>query len=238
MKLSICDDNQKVVSHVKKVIKRVYGNAMEIREYLNPGDLEAACLDNEKNVPDILIMDICFQMKNKRGIEVSGELQRRYPSLKVIFLTGNIEFVSDIFEIKPSSLVLKPINNDKLIEAVNRVMTELKSSKPVCASFEKKGHTFLVNPSEVIYIESWQHYIYIHCVNGVEKLRMKMGDCIKRLSGEEYIAIHQSFCVNARYVVTIKDDQVILSNEMQLPVSRRRMKMVKEALFRYWNSNS
>lgn len=238
MKLSICDDNQKVLSHVKKVIKKVYGNVMEVTEYLNPADLEAACYENEENVPDILIMDICFQMKDKRGIEVSGELQRKYPSLKVIFLTGNIEFVSDIFEIKPSSLVLKPINNDKLIEAVSRVMTELKSSRAIQVSFEKKGHTFLVNPSEVIYIESYQHYIHIHCVNGVEKIRMKMSDCVKRLSGEEYIIIHQSFCVNPRYVVTIKDDNVILSNETRLPVARRKMKMVKEALFRYWNKNS
>lgn len=65
-----------------------------------------------------------------------------------------------------------------------------------------------------------------------------MSDCVKRLSGEEYIIIHQSFCVNPRYVVTIKDDNVILSNETRLPVSRRKMKMVKEALFRYWNKNS
>lgn len=238
MKLSICDDNQKVLSHVKKVIKKVYGNVMEVREYLNPEDLETACYENEKNVPDILIMDICFQMKDKRGIEVSKELQRRYPSLKVIFLTGNIEFVTDIFEIKPSSLVLKPINNDKLIEAVSRVMAELKSGRAVSVSFEKKGHTFLINPSEVIYIESWQHYIHIHCVNGVETIRMKMSDCVKRLGGEEYIVIHQSFCVNPRYVVTIKDDSVVLNNETKLPVSRRKMKTVKEALFSYWNRNN
>ncbi len=238
MKLSICDDNQKVLTHVKKVIKKVYGNMMEVREYLNPQDLEKACYENEKNVPDILIMDICFQMKDKRGIEVSGELQRRYPSLKVIFLTGNIEFVSDIFEVKPSSLVLKPINNDKLIEAVNRVMTELKSSRPLQVSFEKKGRTFLINPSEVIYIESYQHYIHIHCVNGVETIRMKMSDCVNRLGEKDYITIHQSFCVNPRYVVTIKDDSVVLSTETRLPVSRRKMRMVKEALFDYWNRES
>ncbi len=236
MKLSICDDNPKVLLCVKRVIKKIYGNVMEIREYQNPKDLEAACYENENNVPDILIMDICFQMKDKRGIEVSGKLQRRYPSLKVIFLTGNIEFVSDIFEVKPSSLVLKPINNDKLIEAVSRVMTELKSSRMLQVAFEKKGHTFFINPSDVIYIESYQHYIHIHYVNGVETIRMKMSDCMKRLGEENYITIHQSFCVNPRYVVTIKDDSIVLSTEISLPVSRRKIKKVKEALFDYWNA--
>lgn len=238
MRLSICDDDQKILDYVARIIKKIYGDAIEVKKYLSPEDLEKACRKGEKDVPDILMIDICFRMQDKKGIEVSGELQRRYPSLKVMFLTGSIEFLSDIFEVKPSALVLKPINNDKLIEALKRVVSEVKSSKDLQVSFEQKGHTFWLDANEVIYIESYQHYIHIHCVNGIETLRMKMSDCIERLGGEDYIVIHQSFCVNPRYVVTLRENNVILSNETTLPVSRRKMKMVKEALFRYWNSSN
>ncbi|SHH78719.1 response regulator [Clostridium grantii] len=79
----------------------------------------------ERNIPDLLITDI--KMPFLDGIGLATELRKKYPTIKIVFLTGHDEFqyakeaISlDIFE-----YILKPTSASDLIEILSKIKTKL-----------------------------------------------------------------------------------------------------------------
>ena len=232
LRVAICDDDERVIADLKSIIEEEYPGKMQVALVQDVEDYLEQIKEQNELVPDIAIMDIQWENQEKNGIEYSVQMQRTFPKLKVIFLTGFINYASDIFSARPSHFLVKPVQRVKLKEALDKAMLEIEEERGNQIALYTSGEVIKVNPSYVFYIESEKHTLHFYGINGKQKFRMKMDDCLEILP-DFFIRIHQSYAVNSAYLQSIKVNQAVLFDGSELPVSRRRYKRARERFLDY-----
>lgn len=91
------------------------------------GELAFPIISKEK--PDIVITDI--RMPFMDGLELSRLIKKELPQIKIIILSGHEEFeyAKAAIQIGIEEYLLKPINGDELLQAVNHVAQKIKEER-------------------------------------------------------------------------------------------------------------
>ena len=91
------------------------------------GELAFPMICKEK--PDIVITDI--RMPFMDGLELSRLIKKEQPQIKIIILSGHEEFeyAKAAIQIGIEEYLLKPINGDELLQAVNHVAEKIKEEQ-------------------------------------------------------------------------------------------------------------
>jgi CheY-like chemotaxis protein len=75
--------------------------------------------------PDIILLDIMFPEKKTRGFEAAAEIKEKHPALPIVAFTAiNREYAFDFTQedIKADEFVNKPVETDKLIELIEKLV--------------------------------------------------------------------------------------------------------------------
>ena len=114
-KIMICDDEKEILNVLARKINEIQPEKWSIKTTDNISKLLA---EFENEVPDVLFLDIVLGKDN--GIEHACEIQKRYPYLPIIFITGYNEYAQEIFRIKPIYMLTKPFEEEKIKDALKR----------------------------------------------------------------------------------------------------------------------
>ena len=92
------------------------------------------------------------------------------------------------------------------------------------------GKVVLVAPEQISYIESDRRKVHIHV--GAEDIETyaSLSDIAAELPAS-FIQCHKSFLVNMDCIRELKGDSVMLASNQAVPVSQKRRKLVREAIF-------
>lgn len=205
--------------------------------------------------PDVVFLDI--QMPGKTGLDLLSELSPKY--FEVIFVTAYNEYLLQALQFSAADYLLKPVDEDRLVEAVQRVEWRMKEGKK-----EDRSHALLHNlgktgnPSEmrlclptlkgfivlkleeIIYCEAERSYTVFHLDEGKTVTVSKpLVDYDFLLKDTSFLRIHKSFLINLFHVREYQRGEggvVIMSNGAEIEVSRRKkeefLMKVKE-VFKY-----
>ena len=77
--------------------------------------------------PDLVLLDI--QMPGRTGFEVAREIVARRIDTRVVFVTAYDQYAIEAFEVNAVDYLLKPIDPDRLAQAVGRVRSRLEASR-------------------------------------------------------------------------------------------------------------
>lgn len=129
MNVVIADDNIKVCEGIQDIIKDDFPEFKIQGLYYEGGSLIKHL---EKNIPDILITDICMPEFN--GLDACRKIRERSPLTQIILISGYQEFEYAKAAIKCGVLayLTKPFSNDELIEAIKNA--KKKVEKHLCFS--------------------------------------------------------------------------------------------------------
>ena len=80
----------------------------------------------EKIKPDIIITDI--KMPGMNGLDMSKKIKEILPKTKIIILTGygDFKFAKQAIGISVSAYILKPIEEEELINTIKTIVSECK----------------------------------------------------------------------------------------------------------------
>ena len=178
---AICDDNVKLVNSLKDDLIRlfpVYSN--QVFGFYDFSSL-FSFLKEKKNCNGIILMDI--MLGNENGIKCVINLSEISSIWRFIFMTGYTDYLSEVFTANPSGLLYKPIDNNHLKIAIEKVLNQIENESVSLLNINLgKAGNVVLDPTKIIFIESDKRIIRIHLKNNeVYRSYMK---CIFRSNGK------------------------------------------------------
>ena len=219
-----CDDDVKITDFIKFFIKKNWGEEFNVFTMNSCADLLRK-IEIEEHMPDILIMDI--NLGDGNGIQTVKRIQEKHPKLKVIYLTGIINYATAIFETNPSYFLLKPINEGDLLEAINKVSREIENDKADSFVIKTNGSEVVLFRKDVTYVESRGRKLVFVMADGKRIEFYEKMDDVQKLLGASFVRSHKSFLINMKYIVERTNKEFYLSNGIVLPISKSNLKEAK-----------
>jgi two-component system LytT family response regulator len=203
--------------------------------------------------PDLLFLDV--QMPELDGFGVLREIGARLMPA-VIFVTAYDEFAVRAFDAHALDYLVKPLEEARFAEALERMRERLQSAKAIdlsrklaalLATREKElGKQQILAPTltgeivievdEIDWIEADDYYAVIHVLQASHFIRESLASLEQRLDSSRFIRAHRSAIVNLDRVRELRNENgetwLLLSNGTHVPVSRRRRTHVQKAMRR------
>jgi len=193
--------------------------------------------------PDLVFLDI--QMPDGTGfdlLEIIGETD-----FKLIFTTASDEFAVKAFKFSAIDYLLKPIDPDDLMKAVEKVEHQhnptsrlellkgnLENQKKIALNTVDKIH--IVQIEDVIRLESDVNYTRFYFKDGSKLMVTKtLKEFDKMLSDHSFIRIHQSHLVNTNFIkeYTKQDGKLVLKNGDKISVSSRKKSTLMDMISKF-----
>lgn len=225
IKITVCDDDPDVLDSIVRLIKKNYGNAVTITVCSQAQRLVEEWKASGDNRADIVIMDIVFEQNN--GIEAAKTLQQLSRDVKVIFLSGYLEYAADIFEADPFYFLVKPVKEKKLVDAIDRALEKISEEDKKCLLLQSRGEVVKVKIDDIWYVESSRRSLTIYEAGESSRVLMKLSD-MEKLLPEYFLRCHQSYLVNIDRIRKFTLDGIVLIDGRVIPVSRARYSETKD----------
>ncbi len=235
LEIFACDDDINITEFLKFFIMKHFGDDYRVVTMNCCRELIGMVEFNQR-VPDILIMDI--NLKDGNGIETVAYLQKLHPSLKVIYLTGIINYATAIFETNPAYFLVKPIQENLLIDAITKVSKDIEFDKTDSIVIKTNGSEILLFRKQITYVESHGRKLILHTCDGKKNEIYEKMDTIQDHLGTAFVRSHKSYLINMKYIVERTNNAFFLSNGTAVPISKPNLKDAKLKFISYLGEES
>ena len=108
----ICDNNPIFADYLKQEVLSIMEEPCTVSVCHSPEELRAEC---KNGCPQIALLDIHLNDTPENGIALAKELFPAGCGTSVIYITGYIEYVSDVYETEHIYFLRKPVEKDPAI---------------------------------------------------------------------------------------------------------------------------
>ncbi|MCI9277226.1 MAG: response regulator transcription factor [Lachnospiraceae bacterium] len=225
-RVAICDDDKNQLNSLQSVIEkwgRISGSPCEVSAFPSA---EAFLFAYEEDKHwDILLLDV--EMEGMSGMGLARRVRQDNLRAEIIFVTSHFEFVSEGYEVDALHYLTKPVPEDKLMEVLDKAGERL-AAEPPSQVITCEGETVKLYERDILYVESFRHYISIHTKDREYKIKENISAFEERLRGG-FFRIHRSYLVNLKYVIRIGRTAVTVEGGEELPLARGRYDQVNRA---------
>jgi two-component system LytT family response regulator len=191
--------------------------------------------------PELVFLDIAMPEKN--GFDLLNEISP--VPFEIIFVTAHNDFMLQAFRFSAVDYLLKPVENNLLIDAVNRAARRIEektsgsnldtllynirqkegSQKMKICITSLKGFQ-VVNLSDILYCEADSNYTNFHFAGRPLICASRpIHEFEEMLADSHFVRIHKSYLINLEHVkeyIRGEGGTVILSNGHRVEESRRK----------------
>lgn len=221
MKIAICDDNALDLEKAL-ALARQYDPKGEITVFSAARDLYAS-----RERFDAVLLDI--EMEAPNGIEVAMRMAQQAYHPIILFTTNSPAYAIRGYGLALRYL-LKPLTLDAVTEALDAAGQQLRRNR-LTITAEDTVHSLHVQ--DVLFLEVQGHYITLHTTTGPLRFRGTLREISSQLPDRWFCAPHQSYVVNLLHVRSASQTEVLLQNDLHLPISRRRQKEFLQAFYAF-----
>lgn len=238
----LVDDDPYALLSLRELIQQEPG--MEIAGEFN--DAHAALTFLSGFTPDLLFLDI--QMPGLSGFDLLDRLGSQTP--EVIFVTSFNQYAIKAIKYSALDYLLKPVSATDLRDALGRfrkraeklnTQTRLANLRHNLDSGDEAEFNLVFltkqgdrhfRASEIIRCEADSNYTRIHLDGGKKFLASKtLSDVEHMLEADHFLRVHKSHIINTSHVRHLTSgDEVVMSDESTVQISRRRLQEVKSLL--------
>lgn len=228
-RIAICDDEQNQIEYITSIVtswSNHKGHSYEIRTFASA---EAFLFEYEEDKAyDILLLDV--EMKNMNGIELAKRIRKDNNRAEIIFITSHFEFVGEGYEVDALHYLIKPISVEKFTQVLTKAAEKL-SVEPPSVVISCEGETVKLYESDILYVESFLHYIVIHTKDNEYKIKENISVFENKVS-DVFYRIHRSYLVSLKYITRISRTSVNIGNT-ELPLSRGKYDDINRAFIEH-----
>jgi two-component system LytT family response regulator len=235
MRVAIVDDEPLARLAVKARLAR-HADLELVAEY-GDGDTAAAGLATLR--PDLVFVDV--EMPGKNGLDVLASLPRPARPLAIL-LTAHDSFAVRAFDLAALDYLLKPVDDDRFDEALDRARTAFAQLRPAAPTAWTRAftvrvgsRTVLVDAADVERIEADGDYATLHAGGRTYLVREPLQALARRLDPAQFQRVHRSSIVRLDVIaelraLTNRDAMLRLRDGTLLRASRTYMPALAQAL--------
>ena len=227
MRIAICDDEELYRVELKTILDKLLINADYNIDTFDDGYM---LVESFKAQPyDILFLDI--EMPAVDGITLAKSLRAISEKVFIVFLTSHVEYAIEGYEVNALRYLTKPVDIEKLKEVIRYVQEKQGASRQLI--IKEDGEELLININDVIYLESMNQNVRIVTTQGEHVIRYNIGDFEEQLKNDGFFRSHRGYLISLAKVKKLSKNDVIMEDDVILPVSRSNVKALKDALYTY-----
>lgn len=192
----------------------------------------------QKEKPDIVFLDI--EMPGYNGFQLLEFFDEI--NFEIVFVTAYSEFALKAFQVSAVDYLLKPVQIDQLIKAVEKaekirgnslikerldtLKTNLQEQKIKKIVVPVSDGSLFIDVSDITHLKAEGSYVNIFLRDGNKILVSKnIKDYENQLTtAEGFFRTHRSYLVNTKYITAIKADtsEAELANKQVIAIARER----------------
>ena len=239
----IIDDEKHARESLIGLLDLYYPSVRPIGNYSNIKEGENMI---KKLNPDIVFLDIAIGKDT--GFDL---LEKLSPfNFQLIFVTGYSEFALKAFQVNAVDYLLKPIEPDSLVNAIEKAK-KLMDSEILENNFANLFHSLknkvfkrisipsrndgisILNIAKIIYVQGSGPYSTFFTEEGQKVMASNnLGHYQSLLPENDFYRTHQSYLVNIKCIrrIITNDGMIELANGEQIPIARSRRDGLMEKL--------
>lgn len=232
IRIAICDDFPDVVTQLNKYLseyQQLNERQLDVKSFYNAEDLWEHLKENRC---DLVILDI--ELVEMNGVEL-GQLIRTELNdyaMKIVYISAKNCYDRQLFDVQPLNFLPKPIDKEKLFKMIDLTI-QLSNNNERFFTFENKQGAFRIKFSDILYFESFGHYLRISTKSGDYEFKSTMSEVMEQISEARFIQVHRSYIINYDNTSHIKYEEITMSNGYVVPVSRDRRKEVRNRISKW-----
>lgn len=225
-KIAICDDQKFELNALSTLVELWSAHTKNKVNIVTFPSAESFLFDYEEHKDyDILLLDV--EMKEMSGIDLAKQIRKENKRVEIVFITSHFEFAGEGYEVDALHYLIKPVKQEKLFSVLDKAAEKLEVEPPSVV-ITCEGETVKLFEDEILYAESFLHYISIHTTGQEYKIKKNLSSFEGELS-DSFYRVHRSYLVNLRAVVRISRTGVVLKGNMELPLARGKYDDINEA---------
>ena len=234
LKVAVCDNDKNELTELGELVSEWFSERgkenAQTALYSDSGELRDLMITGESY--DIWVLSV--SMHPVGGIELGRIIRRRFPNAPVIYIAGSKNSAYDAYTVGALRFILKPADKEQLFSALDLSYLVYRAAPKYTVTVRQVGSVTSVNADDVVYIE-----------NNIRSMRyvMRDGSVISGtrrnisfesyfgplLSTGEFVQTHKSFIVNVNCIRSLKATSALMSNGVNVPISRRHIEEVHKA---------
>lgn len=235
--IAICDDNAEFLETIGSVIEQntEFTSDMVYHTFLSGKEL----LKANVKLYDLIILDM--QLDQMDGFSVAQEIRKRNEDVVLAFCSGVVFPKPKHFEVQPYRYLLKKLDTEKMQGYITDLLLKMKKQeKNNIVEVVEDGKVFRIKVNNIIYIYRRKRgsiLVIEDGENGSKEIQSneKLADWYQQLSTEGFEFPHTSYIVNMQKIISIEKDDIRMSNDQLLKISRTCKQKFNERLSYYFS---
>lgn len=244
IKCIIIEDEPQAVTLLKTIVNSKFPDVEILADF---DKVTTAAEFIKKNKVDFVFLDV--QLNGELGLDIINYLNKDELNFEIIFTTAYGSFAVEAFSLCAIDFVLKPINENRLSEAINRVLnkhqvsleqlkilqevsTTDKIEKIVLSMNEKK---IIVSVADIIFLKADNVYTEFYLTNNIKHVVSKpLKEYELLLSQAHFYKPHRSFIINTEAIKVYQKAslEIEMANGIKVSLSRDKKKEFEELVLK------
>ncbi|MDE6749955.1 MAG: LytTR family DNA-binding domain-containing protein [Lachnospiraceae bacterium] len=184
---------------------------------------------------DIVFLDII--MSDLDGMKTAQLFRGRAFNKILIFMSSSREFVFDAYDVEAFQYLLKPVDDKKLKNVLQKVVlkTESRSQEFIILSRERQKKKLFLD--DIYYFEIRGRMVDVHGAEGIFTYYEQIGVLENKLRDKGFFRCHKSYLINLRYVDGYNRQDVILDNGEKIMIAKRRYEEFCREILKFMREN-
>ena len=229
-KIGICDDDRHFLDSLDLALQKYEQlNALNFQIFAFTSGEELLSEYRQQHF-NLLFLDM--EMDGLSGIEVAEKLRLLGDDINIIYTTAYEKYAFAAFQVNAISYLSKPIADDALFAAMDRVFhyldlqVALADTRDAYIVVETRFDTFQISYDEILYISKIRNSLVFSTTKGDYSVYMNIKDILKKLDTSIFVKINKGQIINWTKITSLHDGVAFIDG-VELPVSRSHSTQLK-----------
>jgi len=230
LNIAIVEDDAPSAELLKEFAER-YGKEKNIQITVNVFNNALSFLEGYKPVYDLVFMDILLPDIN--GFEAAKRLRENDKTVLLIFVTNLQQFAVKGYEVDALDFIVKPVFYHGFVVKMDRAVNLISQNETKEIVIKRSVGYKKIALKSVYYIEVMGHKLTFHTAEGELDGSGSLAELENKLKGDAFVRCNNCYLVNLRYISSVEQYNVIMSNGDVLKISQPKKKSFMSA-FAEW----